>query len=109
MFAERLLTQLKGNTRVLNVDQTWINHGDMRNQKWRKRGQTNSIREKSISPRISVIAAVDTEGEVYMSLSIANTDEDSFRLFVSELAKKLDQERPGWKEDTVVLLDNASY
>ena len=62
-----------------------------------------------MDPRISFIAAIDTEGEVYMSLSIVATDEDTFRLFVSKLAEKLDTERPGWKKDTVILLDNASY
>ena len=77
--------------------------------KWRKKGQTNSVTEKKITPRISVIAAIDTEGEVYMSLSIITTDADSFRLFVQKLSSKLNAERPGWKRDTVVLLDNAPY
>ena len=42
-------------------------------------------------------------------MSIANTDEDTFRLFVQKLNAKLNAERPGWKKDTVVLLDNAPY
>ena len=37
------------------------------------------------------------------------TDEDTFRLYVQKLCEKLDEERPGWKEDTVVLIDNAKY
>ena len=94
---------------MLNVDETWINRGDMRHMKWRTQGQTNSISDKSISPRISVIAAIDTEGEAYLSLSIANTDSDTFRLFIQKLAKKLDEDRPGWKEDTVIMMDNAPY
>ena len=109
LFAERLLTQLKSHTRVLNVDETWVNRGDMRHMKWRKRGQTNSISDKEIRPRLSVIAAIDTEGETYMSLSIANTDEDTFRLFIQKLSIKLTLERPNWKEDTVIMMDNASY
>ena len=46
---------------------------------------------------------------MYLSLSIANTDDDTFRLFVQKLNAKLNAERPGWKKDTVVLLDNAPY
>ena len=46
---------------------------------------------------------------MFLSLSIVNTDEDSFRLFISKLAAKLNSERPGWKKDTIVLMDNASY
>ena len=30
-------------------------------------------------------------------------------LFLNSLVKKLDSETPGWQEDTVFLLDNASY
>ena len=81
----------------------------MRHCKWRKKGQTNSISDKPIRPRLSCIAAIDTEGEVYMSLSIANTDDDTFRLFIQKLSIKLTLERPNWKEDTVILMDNAPY
>ena len=45
--------------------------------------------DKAMHPRISLIAAIDTEGEVYLSMSIVNTDEDTFRLFVSKLVAKL--------------------
>ena len=69
-------------TRILNIDETWLNYGDMRHMKWRKRGQTNSVSDKQIIPRISVIAAISTEGETYLSLSTALTDDDTFRLFV---------------------------
>ena len=44
-----------------------------------------------------------------MSLSTATTDDDTFRLFVSKLAEKLDAERPGWREDTIWMLDCAPY
>ena len=67
-----------------------MNNGELRHLKWKQQYQTNSIREKSIKPRISVIAAIDTEGEAYMSLSTASTDDDTFRLFVKELSAKLD-------------------
>ena len=30
-------------------------------------------------------------------------------LFVSTLIRRLDQETPGWKDDTVILLDNAAW
>jgi len=46
LFAQRLLAQLQKGTRLLNVDETWINTGDMRHRKWRQRGQTNSISDK---------------------------------------------------------------
>lgn len=30
-------------------------------------------------------------------------------MFLTYLAEELDKDRPGWREDTVVLMDNASY
>jgi len=103
------LYHLQKGTRLLNVDETWVNTADMRRMKWRKRGQTNSTNDKAIRPRISVIAAISTEGETYLSLSIASTDDDTYRLFVKKLSAKLDQERPGWREDTVIVQDGAPY
>ena len=65
--------------------------------------------EKSVSPRISLIAAVDTEGDVYLSMTQVNTDVNVMKLYLSKLAMQLDFDRPGWRSDTVFLLDGASY
>lgn len=56
-----------------------------------------------------MIAALDTEGRVWFSLAHANTNSDVIALFLLHLTKKLDEENPGWQEDTVFLLDNATY
>ena len=56
-----------------------------------------------------MVAAIDTEGRVYASLSQANTDSDTLFLFVYWLVKQLDIETPNWRGDTVFLLDGASY
>jgi hypothetical protein len=82
LFAERLLYQLQKGTRFLNVDETWLNMADMRHMKWRKQGQTNSVSFKEMIPRLSVLTAITTEGESYLSISNSNTDVDTFRLFI---------------------------
>ena len=56
-----------------------------------------------------MIAAVDTDGRVWFTLSHANTDSNMIALFLHHLTKTLDSETPGWQEDTVFLWDNASY
>ena len=56
-----------------------------------------------------MIAALDTEGRIWYTLSHANTDSNMMTLFLHALIKKLDTETPGWQEDTVFLWDNASY
>ena len=60
-------------------------------------------------PRLSVIAAVDNKGNVWYSLTQANTDSEVLLLFLRHLSEKLDLQRANWREDTVVLLDGAKY
>ncbi len=55
--------------RIINIDETVISSVDYRRKKWRQHGTTNSIPTKQINPRISLIAAMDTEGLVYLSLT----------------------------------------
>ena len=69
----------------------------------------NSVEEKTINPRISMIGALDTEGSIYLSLTQVNTDTDIMKLFLSKLVKKLDSERSNWRENTIFLFDNALY
>ena len=50
----------------------------------------------SVSPRLSMIAALDNEGNVWYTLSHANTDSNMIALFLLKLTKSLDSEQPGW-------------
>ena len=56
-----------------------------------------------------MIAALDTEGRVWFTLSHANTDSNIISIFLHYLIEALNNETPGWQEDTVFLWDNASY
>ena len=56
-----------------------------------------------------MIAALDTDGRVWYTLTQVNTDSNIVTLFLHSLIETLDLESPGWQEDTVFLLDNAPY
>ena len=56
-----------------------------------------------------MIAALDTDGKVFFSLSHANTDSDAMMTFMQHLIRKLDLDDPTWRDNTVILLDNAAY
>ena len=56
-----------------------------------------------------MIAALDTEGCIYYSLTQANTDSDVMMIFLQHLVEQLDLERPSWRDDTLLLLDGAKY
>ena len=52
---------------------------------------------------------MDTDGHIYYSMNHGTTNWDIMLLFLSHLARKLNQESPGWLENTVILLDGARY
>ena len=98
---------MEAGKRIINIDETIIGCVDYRRNKWRQHGSTNSIPTHNITPRISFIAAIDTEGSCYISLTQTSVDTDFIILYLTNLAIKLDMERPNWREDSVILLDGA--
>ena len=56
-----------------------------------------------------MIAALSTDGHLYLSLTQFNTNNDVMLMFLSRLANVLSSESQNWREDTYWLLDNASY
>ena len=82
---------------------------DWRRRKWQARGTSNSIARKLMVPRISMIVALDTDGHVYLSLTQSNTNSKVMELFIRQLVRRLDSQRPGWRKNSVVMMDNATY
>ena len=55
------------------MDESWIDSSDYRRMKWRPRYSTNSLPIVQLQPRITMIIALDTLGNVYLTLTQANT------------------------------------
>ena len=82
--------------RIINIDETWIGETNFMRRTWSQRdGQGNSTLN-AVQPRVSMIAALDTEGMAWYTLSHANTDSNMMALFLLSLKRTLDQEIPGW-------------
>ena len=60
--AKILLNELRKGRRIINIDETWIGEMDYRRQKWRFRGQANTVSAKDVTPRLSLITAIDNFG-----------------------------------------------
>lgn len=73
-----------------------------------KKGEGNTSLNP-ITPRLSMIAALDTNGTVWFCLSHASTDSNVIALFLKHLTDALDVDSPGWCDETVFLWDNAPY
>jgi hypothetical protein len=108
-YAKKMLGLIDEGKTILNVDQSWLNMLDFRHRKWVVRGQRNSLAFKPVVPRLSVLAAIDTQGSVYMALTMSHTDSDVLCLFLKRLFAKIELERPDFRQNTILLIDGAPY
>ena len=76
------------------MDESWINELDFARRKWHNRDECNSLPRKNVSPRLSLLAAIDTDGRVFMALTTSNTTSEVICLFVSQLVELLEEENP---------------
>ena len=75
---------------------------------WKIRGMNNSFPEKQMTPRVSMLAAIDNFGEVYLSLTQANTSANVWLLFYTKLVEKLQRENPDFRRNTLIVVDGCS-
>ena len=104
-----MLKLLEAGKRIVNVDESWMNDSTYFFKCWAPKHEANVVAKKPVIPRISVVAAIDTEGNVWYSLAQCNTDSEVFSLFMKMLVAQFDAELPGWRASTVFLLDGARY
>ena len=52
---------------------------------WAKADSPATATIKAVNPRLSLIAALDSDGQVYFSLLHANTDSDVMKMFLGQL------------------------
>ena len=84
----------RGKKIILNIDESWVDTMDYRRMKWRAFGTTNSVAKKQVAPRISMIMALDTLGNLYASFTQVNTDSNIMAIYMRDLVRHLDKERP---------------
>jgi hypothetical protein len=68
-WAEAFIKLWQESKVILNVDETWLGMSDFRRMKWRGQGVNNSVPSRTIAPRISMIVGLDSNGNVYYSLT----------------------------------------
>jgi hypothetical protein len=108
-FALRLLNTSVLKTRVICIDESFLNQEDFRRMKWQAPGTRNSIPKKSWTPRISVLLAFDNFGESYVAMSQSNTNSSVINLFIRDLVRQLNEGKRNWRKDTLIYWDNAPY
>ena len=108
-FALRLLLMLEKAENIVNIDESWLNSQRFVRKIWVPSDAAGSVTDKQVHPRISLILAMHTDGSMWCALTQATTDSDVMTLFLKSLMRELDRKDPCWKENTIFLLDNASW
>ena len=72
---------LRANKRIINVDESWFNETNFIRKIWTKSDAPATVTNQTVSPRVAMIAALDTDGRVYFALTHANTDSNVMLLF----------------------------
>ena len=75
LYAQKMLQIYSQGRHVVNIDETWVPETDFRRRCWNARGGANSMAEQSMGHRVNMIAAVSSEGHVWLALTQCNTDE----------------------------------
>ena len=86
-FAEQLLLQLSSKTRIINFDETWLNESSFVRRTWTPKQWSTSTNLRAISPRLSLLGAIDTDGKCWFALSHATTDSNIILLFFRQLVR----------------------
>ena len=69
MYSKIMLNLLSTSKYVLNVDESWFSETDFRRMLYKRRGVNNSVRQKTVSPRLACIIAIDNFGGSYICLT----------------------------------------
>ena len=72
---------------------------------WKPIDANCSVPQKSIAPRISMIVAVSSHGDVWVCLSHSNSNKSMMGVFVEKLCLKLDQQNPHWRNTHILTWD----
>lgn len=78
-----MLDAFKTGKRVINIDETWFNETNFIYKMWTSPNAPATVCETSVAPRVAMIAALDSDGQIYFSLTHANTDSSIMMLFLA--------------------------
>ena len=94
---------------MINIDESWISETEYSRRMWCPAKSPATITDKSINPRLALIAALDSDGKVYFALTHAITDSDVIASFLKRLCDSISVFDPNWRDNSVILLDGARY
>ena len=93
------------NTKFVCIDETQLSYSDGRFRAWQSKDAPNTHGCEPVWPRVSIILALSSLGDLYLSILQGNSNSDLMRLFVSSLAERMDGEDKAWRDKTIWIWD----
>ena len=69
LYAQKMLELYSQGRHVVNIDESWLPESDFSRRNWDKRGDSHSIPANPLGRKVNMIAAVSSEGYVWLSLT----------------------------------------
>jgi hypothetical protein len=69
VYARKMIDLVHSGKTIWNYDESFIKDTFFIRKKWCQSGNSNSVPNQSVRPRISVLLAMNNHGEAYISLS----------------------------------------
>ena len=69
LYARKMLEIYNQGTHVINIDESWIPHTDFLRKCWNTQVENNSMADKVMGFKVNMIAAVSSEGKVWLALT----------------------------------------
>jgi hypothetical protein len=108
-FGKFLLERMHQGYRVINFDESAVDQFDFQYYSWSQKGMKNAYCSKVVSPRITLVAAIDNLGNKYMSMLQCNSNRHTTILVLSQLFELLYEDDPYWNESSIIIIDGAKY
>ena len=94
---------------IINIDESVLRVTEHRKRSWMKRGKRNLTTNYERLPNVNIIAAVSNSNKFFFSVNRGQTTSQTFWYFLLRLCMELTKQDPNWRDDTVIMIDNASY
>jgi hypothetical protein len=96
IFAKKLIKCLERSFKIINVDESSFNTTCNSNYGWVKKGGISRSMVKQGFQNITLLAAINQAGGCHYAFIRNSHHQETFAVFMEELACKLDGEDPRW-------------
>ena len=100
---------MKSGKVILNLDESWLNTTQFTARHWTSPTRPRLVVDRRLNYRVTLVLAIDSLGNLFYAMADVNSSNDLMLIFLTSLVELLDQKRPAWRRDTIVLLDGAPY